>query len=94
MAHLETEITFFRESVKDWISAHAGKVALVKDDRLVGVFDNESTALSEGARLFGDQPFLVRRIQEDEQPFSVPAYTLGILSANFACPVQWTREDA
>jgi len=46
------------------------------------VFDTEEQAISEGARQFGLQPFLVRRVHSKEQEVSIPALTLGILRAN------------
>lgn len=77
MEPLQTERDFFARSVDQWVKLHPGKFALVKGEELVGVFDSDVTAVVEGARRFGDQPFLVRRIALDEQAPSVPAYTLA-----------------
>ncbi len=94
MEPLSEERDFFSATVGDWLSAYKGKVALVKGSQLVGVFDNESNALAEGARLFKDEPFLVRRIQAITPDASVPAYTLGILNGNTQHPIHWDRPGA
>ena len=82
MEPLQTERDFFDRSLEQWLPLHLGKVALIKGEELIGVYDNELTAVAEGARRFGDEPFLVRRIQRGDQNPSAPAYTLGILRAN------------
>jgi len=79
---LEKDLEFFNRSLPEWLKQYPGKVALVKDENLVGVFDTDEQALTEGARLFQRQPFLVRRIQPENPAVQVPALMLGILRAN------------
>lgn len=79
---LEEEVRYFDESVEEWLKRFPGKIALVKGNELIGVYDIETEALSEGARRFHLQPFLVRRIAREQATVSIPALTLGILSAN------------
>jgi hypothetical protein len=83
---LEVEIKFFSENLPDWLQKHADRVALIKGATLIGFFDNEQQAISEGARLFGLESFLVRRVTADEPSFSAPAMTMGILSASNPSP--------
>lgn len=79
MEPLKEERDFFAASLEEWFKLHPNKVALVKGKRLIGVFDTEANALSEGAKLFNSEPFLVRRIELEETESSAPSYTLGIL---------------
>ena len=79
---LEEEVRYFKESVDEWLKRFPGKIALVKGSELIGVYDTEVEALSEGARRFRLQSFLVRRIAREQATVSIPALTLGILSAN------------
>jgi hypothetical protein len=79
---LETERQFYSENLANWLSQFPGKFALVKGQELIGTFDTNEQALSEGARRFGLEPFLVRRVQERQDDVNVPALTLGILRAN------------
>ena len=78
---LEVERAFYEQMLPEWLKVYAGKVALVRGETLVGVFDDEADALNEGARQFGSESFLIRRIQEQQSEVSIPALTLGILRA-------------
>lgn len=79
---LETERQFYSENLASWLTQYPGKYALVKGRELIGTFDTNEEALAEGARRFGLEPFLVRRVQEKQEDVSIPALTLGILRAN------------
>ncbi len=79
---LDTERQFYAENLAKWLSQYPGKFVLVNGQELIGTFDTAEDALTEGARRFGLKPFLVRRVQEQQEEISVPALTLGILRAN------------
>ena len=79
---LETERQFYEENLEAWLRQYAGRFVLVKDRELVGVFDTVNDALAEGARRFGLQSFLVRRVEPAQQEARVPALTLGVLHAD------------
>jgi len=80
---LEQERKFFKEHQAEWQKAYAGKFVLVKGEALCGVFDSDSTAVSEGIRRFGLEPFLVRNVVEKEEAIHIPALMFGLLNANF-----------
>ena len=79
---LTTEREYYDENLTDWLQHHSGRVVLVKGRQLIGFFDTEDEALAEGARLFGLDSFLVRRVAAAPARPSVPALTLGILRGN------------
>lgn len=80
---LEKERKFYDEKRAELVSQHLGKFVLIKAEELVGVYNKIEEALSEGARRFGMQPFLVRQISEtSETEINIPALTLGILRAD------------
>jgi hypothetical protein len=81
---LEKERKYFEEHQLEWLNQFYGKFVLIKDEELIGTYEKPEDALSEGARRFGKNSFLVRSIEEDEQLIYIPALTLGILSANSA----------
>lgn len=83
---LEQEKNFYNENRSLWMVQYPDKFLLIKGDRLIGAYDTEDEALSEGARNFGLTSFLVRKSGELEQEVTIPAYTLGLLSANPAPP--------
>ena len=83
---LEKERNYFDEHCDEWLKQHPGEFVLIKGDKLIGVFSNQAEALSEGARCFGTDSFLVRQVEESEQLVYIPALTLGILRANSTHP--------
>jgi hypothetical protein len=48
------------------LSAEDGRFALIAGDKLLGVFDTYTDALSEGYRIRGLDPFLVKKISAVE----------------------------
>jgi len=79
---LEKERKFFEQHRLEWMKNSPGQFVLVKSDELIGTFDTLQAALTEGARRFGTESFLVRQVEEAEQLVYIPALTLGILRAN------------
>jgi hypothetical protein len=64
---LEKERKLFEQHRTEWMKNCPGKFVLVKNDELVGTFDTLQAALTEGARRFGTESFLVRQVEETEQ---------------------------
>ena len=79
---LEQELKYFAENQAKWMAIYPGKILLIKGRELIGSFDNPDQALSEGARLFGIQAFLVRRVEEKDENIYIPALTLGLIHAS------------
>jgi hypothetical protein len=84
---LDTERQYFEQHRGELLRQYPGKFVVIKEDELLGSFDNIQDALGAGARQFGMSPFLVRRTDESPQEISIPALTLGILRANTDLPV-------
>jgi hypothetical protein len=84
---LEKERQFYADNLTDWLARFPGKFVAVKDQELLGVFDTVDEALTEGARRFALQPFLVRRVQPTQDEVNIPALSLGILIANTSSSV-------
>ena len=85
---LETEREFFDQIRGQLFSDHSGKFVLIKGSELIGAFATIEEAVTEGARRFGLEPFLVRQVvQNVESDVNIPALELGILSANTTRPV-------
>jgi hypothetical protein len=58
----------------------------VKGEALIGVFDSDNTAVTEGIQRFGLDPFLVRNVAETEEAIRIPALMFGLLYANYTLP--------
>ncbi len=81
MSVLEKEIKFFEENKAKWLGVYEGKFVLVKGEELIGVFDAAETAISEGAKKYGTESFLVRKVIPQDENIQIPALTLGLLHA-------------
>ena len=85
---LEKEREVFEQKREQLLTDHFGKFVLIKEDDLIGVFNTIEEAVTEGARRFGLEPFLVRQVEKTaESEINIPALKLGILSANSTRPV-------
>jgi hypothetical protein len=82
MTVLETELEFFRQHKDEWLRYYKGKVALVKDQVLVGTFTTEKEAFSAGVQQFGNVSFLVKAIVEKEELVQFPSLAVGVISAH------------
>ena len=79
---LEIELKYFEINRTGWLKDHYGKFVLIKGEKFLGAFDNQKDALAEGARRFGMQSFLIKKLEEAEELIYIPALTLGILHAD------------
>ncbi len=82
-APLEQERKYFETHQGEWEKVHLGKFALIKGEEFVGVFDDASAAVAEGAKKFEGESFLVRRVGDREGEVDIPALTLGVLQWQF-----------
>ncbi len=78
---LKEEIEYFNSMLEEWLQHYEGHYALVKDRKLYGTFTEEVEAYREGVKLFGNKPFLIKKIERVERLEKLPALTLGIIRA-------------
>lgn len=79
---LETELAYFRRCLKELLVTAEGKFALVKGEKLIGVFDTDQQAYGRGVKLYAEKPFLVRQIRRREPTCECPALHVEFLRAN------------
>jgi hypothetical protein len=68
---LEMELEAFSRMKQQLLAAHAGKFALIHEAEFLGAFDTAENAYGEGVAKFGRGPFLVKRIQEQDERFRI-----------------------
>lgn len=78
----EREQKYYDDHKRDLLEHHAGKYVLVVGDELVGTFDNQEAAYGVGIERFGNVPLFIKRVEADDPPASIPAMTLGLISAH------------
>ncbi len=79
---LETELAHFKRLLKQLLETAEGKFALVKGEKLIGVFDTDQDAYRRGVKLFAEQPFLVRQIRRREPTCECPALHVELVRGN------------
>lgn len=79
---LEKELKFYQAHKEEFLKHYKGKFVLIKDNELVGVFDNDETAFNTGVDKFGVASFLIKQVLKDEEIQKIPALTLGLIHAN------------
>ena len=76
---LATEVAFLNRNRNRLIRKYDSLFLLIKGTEVVDSFENETDAITEGMRKFGQEPFLVRRPQDRTQTFFNPALSLGLV---------------
>ncbi len=79
---LDAEREFFDSIQANLLATCPCQFVLIKGKELVGTYPTIEDALAEGARRFGLQNFLVRRVDHVQEKVSIPTLTLGLLSAD------------
>ena len=75
---LDTEVETYERHREELLGHAEGKFVLVRDDKVVGVFDSKMDAIAQGYQRFGNVPFLVKQIVRVELPQNFVSHLLGI----------------
>ena len=65
-AMLDREFQTFQEYKPNLVKNHKGKFVLIKDDKIIGIFENELDAVKKGNEQFKDSHFLVNEITDEK----------------------------
>lgn len=80
---LETESRYYAEHKAELLASYEGQFVLVRGSELAGAFTTEREAYEAGLKRFGNEPFLIRRVQKQESESAhYPALVLGVLHAH------------
>ena len=77
-ASLETELSYFNAKRSELVRQAEGKFALIKGERLVGIFDDQLDAIRHGYQILGNEAFLVKQIVPVEIPLNFTSFNLGV----------------
>ena len=77
---LREELEAYEKMKAELLEKYRGKVVVIKDGRLVGVYDSEEEAFKDVLEKYGFVPVLIKRVVEKEKPEEIPSYTYGLLS--------------
>jgi len=62
MENIDKEITAYKSMQQNLESEHMRKWVLIKDEKLVAVFDSFDLAAQEAVKQFGQGPYLIRQV--------------------------------
>jgi hypothetical protein len=79
---LEQELKFFESKKKEWLKDYRDKFVLIKGEELIDVFNTLEDAYKEGVKRYGNQPFLIKKVTEEEETETLPSLTSGIIHAH------------
>lgn len=65
---LKKEIEVYESQKAELLDKSKGKFVLIKDDKVIDIFDTEIDAIRQGYKRFGNVLFLVKQIVELEIP--------------------------
>jgi len=74
---LATELQTYEKNFESLVGAHEGKFVLIHGDRVLGAFDSQLDAITQGYRELGNTPFLVKQVIKVETPLSFVSNLLG-----------------
>jgi hypothetical protein len=78
---LEQENAYFEARKAELLKDHKGQFALIHGDELLGTFGRFEDAYSAGFSKLGNQPFLIKPIEEANAGIQFPALVVGMISA-------------
>lgn len=60
---LKAEFKYYVDHQKEMVEQYNGKVIVIKDQKIIGVFETEAQALSEAQKLHKLGTFLVQKVE-------------------------------
>jgi hypothetical protein len=78
---LRKELDYYKTHRDELLSHYENKFVLIRDNELLGAFDNPQDAYAEAIKRFGNVPVLIKPVLKDERIEQIPALSLGILAS-------------
>ena len=71
---LEQELKTYAAHREELLGRAKGKFVLIKGDQVIDDFASQEDALKRGYEEFGNQPFLVKQVEEIETPLDFASF--------------------
>ena len=75
---LKDELDTYQQHREELIGKAKGKFVLIKDSKIIDVFDSQMDGIKQGYEKFGNVPFLVKQIVEIEVPQNFTSNLIGL----------------
>jgi chitinase len=75
---LAKELETFDLKKGELLAKGTGKFVLIKDDKVIDIFDTQMDAINQGYERFKDKPFLVKQIMQVDKAQNFTTYNIAI----------------
>jgi hypothetical protein len=80
---LQPELEYFQKHKQEYQKLYKGQFVLIKGETFAGAFTTDAEAYKAGLEKFGNEPFLIKQVLDDDDRVSYPALAVGMLNINF-----------
>lgn len=80
--NLQKELKYFEKNKQEYLKLYKNSFILIKNEELGGTFTTEAEAYKAGIEKYGNEPFLIKQVLENEQTVSFPALNVGAIHVN------------
>lgn len=79
----QKEIKHYEDNKRYYLKRYKDKFVVIKGSRFLGAFGSEENAYKAGLEEFGNQAFLIKKVDEKEPTTNIPALFVGVKNASF-----------
>ena len=78
---LKAELWFYNNQKEELLKHYEGQFALIKGKKLIDTYTTWEEAFNDAIEKFGNSPFLIKPVQEEEEFVQFPALLVGAINA-------------
>ena len=79
---LQTELEYFDKNKQEYLKLYKGQFVLIKGEGFGGTFTTDAEAYKAGLDKFGNTPFLIKQVLDEDETVSYPALSVGVLNVS------------
>lgn len=79
---LKTELGFYNNQKGELLKHYRGQFALIKGKELIGTYTTWEEAFNDAVEKFGNELFLIKPVQEEDEFVQFPALLVGAVNAD------------
>lgn len=64
---LDREYNYYKQNQKTFLEKYRGKVLVIRDEKIIGVYEDEATAYKESVSKYGLGTFLIQKCVPDRE---------------------------
>lgn len=80
---LQTELEYFQKHKQEYLKLYKSQFVLIKGEMFAGAFTTDAEAYQAGLEKFGNEPFLIKQVLDEDGTVAYPAFTVGMISVVF-----------